>query len=331
MSRLVSPFAVVLLALVSLFPATGQSAFARAIGAHSALPATQDEIVFVDADGIERGTVSLEEIADPFEDYPADRPPAEDSRYVVLTVAFEATGDEAFEASPSHLTLRDANGFLWGSASVPREEDAFPDLSSQTLAPGNRISGAVGFIVPEDTGLDDLFYQPDSGRLIRLADLRDDPEPGPSVGDEVTYVDTEGAEGLVTVREFEDPFEDYPEDRDPEDEARYVLLTVSVENSGDTALDASPGQVTLRDADGFLWGNATVPREDDAFPELSSHTLAPDDRISGVIGFIVPEDAELTTIYYQPESGRVIVLADLAQETERDDEDEDEDEDEDAG
>lgn len=37
------------------------------------------------------------------------------------------------------------------------------------MAPGNRISGVIGYVLPEDAQLARVLYQPDSGRLITLA------------------------------------------------------------------------------------------------------------------------------------------------------------------
>ena len=140
-------------------------------------PAVGTDVPYVDAEGIARGHVTVADVADPFTEYDADYPPEEGTRYVLLTVAFEAAEDQTFAADPYDILLQDTDGFLWGRGSVTRPPEApIPELSSQDLAPGNRISGVIPYVVAADAVIDHILYQPESGRLIRLADLV--PEPG---------------------------------------------------------------------------------------------------------------------------------------------------------
>ena len=109
-------------------------------------------------------------MADPFTEYDADYPPEEGTRYVLLTVAFEAAEDQTFAADPYDILLQDTDGFLWGRGSVTRPPEApIPELSSQDLAPGNRISGVIPYVVAADAVIDHILYQPESGRLITLS------------------------------------------------------------------------------------------------------------------------------------------------------------------
>ena len=45
-----------------------------------------------------------------------------------------------------------------------------PDLTSDPIAPGESVTGFVGFGVPEDVEIVNVFYLPDSVRLIRIYD-----------------------------------------------------------------------------------------------------------------------------------------------------------------
>lgn len=128
------------------------------------------DVPYVDAEGVARGHVTVTDLADPFTEHHADYPPEEGSRYVMLTVAFEAAADQTFEADSYDILLQDTKGFLWGRDSVTRPpETAIPELSSQEMAPGNRISGVIGYVVPADAVIARVLYQPESGRLIALA------------------------------------------------------------------------------------------------------------------------------------------------------------------
>lgn len=287
---------------------------AVASGAGAQAPdAVEANVTVTDADGNELGTISVEDVEDPFEGYAEGYEPADETRYALVTAAFEATGEAPFEANPRGLVLRDSDGHHWTPYSIVREDDNPPELQAQTMSPGNRISGVVGFQIPEDVELSALYYQPESSRLILLAELQEEPAPGPVLGDEVSYasMETEGVEGIVVVQDIEDPFDDLAEGYEPAEDSRYLLMTVSFEATGDQPLDADPYDLLLRDTDGFVWSHASVPREDDSAPELQSQTLSPGNRISGVVGFQIPENSELAELFWQPESGRLIRLVDF--------------------
>ena len=266
-----------------------------------------------DADGEELGVITVLEAEDEFDGYAPGWEPAEEIRYVVLTVSFEATGDLPFDANPSQLVLRAVDGFHWAPYQFVRVEENPPQLQAQTMSPGNRISGVVGFRVPVGVDLDSVYYQPEGSRLILLARLSHEPQQAPVLDDEVPYssVSVEGASGIVIVSDLEDPFEDMPEGAAPSEGGRYLIVTVSFESTGDAPFDASPNSLLLRDTDGNLWSYTSVPREDPTLPELQSQTLSPGNRISGVVGFQVPEDAELSELFWQSESGRLIRLVDF--------------------
>jgi hypothetical protein len=91
----------------------------------------------------------------------------------MVTLVYENTSDDRFFVEPYGLLLRDANGNLWSATSVTRleETELVPDITSAQLAPGDRLSGAVVFVVPEGTGLAGIYTSPVSGQLLQLADL----------------------------------------------------------------------------------------------------------------------------------------------------------------
>ena len=273
------------------------------------------DVPYTDPAGAEAGLVTIRKIEDPFTGYREDSPPADGQKYVLLTVAFEAADDKPFEAHPSDIILQDTDGFLWSYTDVTRPADATPkELQSQDLAAGDRVSGVIGFVVPKSSIIDQVFYQPPSGgRLITLVDQV--PQVGPPVGTDVPYSDPTGAEaGLVTVRSMEDPFTAYREDSPPADGQRYVLLTVAFEAADDKPFEAHPSDIILQDTDGFLWSYTDVTRPSDATPkELQSQDLAAGDRVSGAIGFVVPESSIIDQVFYQPTSGgRLITVVDAS-------------------
>ena len=146
----------------------------------------------MDDEGVTRGTIEISEIGDPFTGFDPAAPPAAGSRYVGLTAVFTAADDQQFETDPYGVTLLDTTGTLWTPTFVPRPADAVvPDAQAQTMAPGNRLSGFIGYTVPEDVVIDEILYQPDFFyHAIKLADLV--PGAGPAAGEEVAYTAEDG-------------------------------------------------------------------------------------------------------------------------------------------
>lgn len=312
MRRSLVPAIVLLFGLLQVGAATLPAAAAAAWQAPSAQ--LGDPFLYVDAEGVERASIAISAVEDPFEDFAPGYEPEADARYVLLTVVFENIGPGPFETRPDQIALQDAAGFIWSSASVERGEDVtIPILRSVEMAPGDRVSGVVAFQIPDEAEPARVLYQPESSRMLILANVQAVPSPVPGIGTEIAYVDAEtGAEGLITVSEVADPFEDVAEGYEAEAGSRYLLLTVAVENTGSSLLAFNPNHLLARDGAGNLWATATVRRPDDVIvPDLQSQDLAPGSRVTGVVGFQVPADVPVSEVLYQPLSGRIIVLAQL--------------------
>ena len=272
------------------------------------------DVPYVDPTGAEGGLVTVRKVEDPFTAFREDSPPGADQRFVQVSVAFEAADDKPFEAHAGDILLQDTDGFLWSAADVTRPSDATPKIiQSQDLSAGDRVSGAIDYVVPKAATIARILYQPPSGgRLIALAEQV--PQAGPPVGTDVPYVDPTGAEGgLVTVRKVEDPFTAFREDSPPGADQRFVQVSVAFEAADDKPFEAHAGDILLQDTDGFLWSAADVTRPSDATPKIiQSQDLSAGDRVSGAIDYVVPQAATIARILYQPPSGgRLITVADL--------------------
>ena len=281
--------------------------------AQMSAPTLGTPIPYVDADGVARGSITVTEIIDPFEQYNPDYPPEAGSRVVAVTVAFDADAGDRFEVTPWAVVLQDSDGFIWTQGSVLFAADMLiPELTSQTLAPGSRITGIVGFVLPDGAEPARVFYQPESSRLIALAELSD--VTPPSLGDPVDLIDTNGGMGIVRVTEAIDPFAGFDPGYPPEPGTRFVALTLVYENSGGGRFDIEPYGLLLRDANGNLWYPASLfrPAESIVIPDLTGDQLAPGDRRSGLIGFAVPEGVGLEGLYLSPVSSQLLTLARFA-------------------
>jgi hypothetical protein len=103
-----------------------------------------------------------------------------------MDVVWENTGATVYDAEPTELYLRTAAGDLIYPAGVYREDvTVLPDLAAQPLAPGDRISGFVGYQIPADATVVAIDYWPESGRRAMIGDLVGD-GPVPTAGPVVT-------------------------------------------------------------------------------------------------------------------------------------------------
>jgi len=287
-------------------------AFIMAIGVGGPVAAQDEPVGFLDAAGTSLGTITIREFADPYTEFEPTRPPAEGQRYALLTVTFEAAEDQAFPTDPRQIQLQDAAGYLYGPVGVPRPADSIiPDLQGQTLAPFDRISGVVGYVLPEDASVVRVVYRGDGSRFIPIS------EPGTSaavgVAEPRTFSDADGtALGTITVRELADPFTEYEPTRPPAEGQRYVMLTMAFEAAQDQAMHADPRAVWLVDASGSVYRPVGIARPaPQLMQDLDIQPLSPGDRISGVIGFQVPADAVLDSIVYASEGSRYVAVTDL--------------------
>jgi hypothetical protein len=107
-------------------------------------------------------------------------------RYVGLNVVWENTGELVYDANPTELYLRTADGDLYYATGLTREDiTVVPDLAAQPMAPGDRISGFVGYSIPTDATVVAVDYWPESGRRAMIGDLVGD-GPVPTAGPAVT-------------------------------------------------------------------------------------------------------------------------------------------------
>ncbi len=267
---------------------------------------------YVDADGVTHGTVTIRSVADPYTEFDPTYPPAEGERYVLLDVVFEAAADQPFWADPYAIVLQDAEGYLRWSSSLPRVQPVtLPDFQSQTMGPGDRLSGAIGFKVPTGAVSDAVLYLPESERMITLSTFTQ-AEPRP-VGTEVEVADAAGvSHGTVTVRAIRDPYTEFDPAQPPAEGTRYVLATVVFQAAIDQQLGFDPWQIVLQDENGRFIRPSRVPRPaEDIVPDLQAQVLAPDDRSSGYVGYNVPADTRITSVLWAPEAGRFIRIADV--------------------
>ncbi len=280
-----------------------------AIAAHAQAP-IGTEVPYVDADGVARGTVLIKELSDPFTGNDPARPAPDGQRYIGLSVAFTAADDQSFNANPSYIILRATDGHLYQPGYVPRLPDELsPDLQAQTMAPGNRVSGFIGYTVPTDAVIEEITYTDSTYRALPLADLV--PTAGPAADTPVDYVADDGTKGQFTIT-VADPFTDFDPTYPAPEGSRYVGLDIVATDPGEAPFQVTPNQFYLRDATGNLYYPANVYRPEGAkLPVLEGQPLAAGDRISGFLGFAVPADAPVVAVDLWPGGARRVTIVDL--------------------
>ena len=256
---------------------------------------------YFDDSGNEQGTITVTEIIDPFTGYLEGFGPPEGSKYVLVVMSFEGTGDEGIEAYPPGIFLRVDSGATYGESTIQVPDDFDqPDLTIGSVGPGSLVSGFVGYAVPEDAVADGVLVT-STGTLVIPADLG---IPKPAIDEPVTMTAQDGATLEATVTSVADPYKKVDKERPPADGARYVLIGASLQNTGDGTFRIERNGFLLRDVQGKLWGlseieHAKKPKQQD----IDSTDFASGNRVNGLLPFQVPKDVALEALYYQGDGG----------------------------
>ena len=161
---------------------------------------------------------------------------------------------------------------------------------------------------------------PDEADTEEVADpdeIEGDTNPFPSVGESVPYIAESGQEvATVTVTEVVRGWGGYSEFSEPAVGSEYVGFVIEVESTTPTgAIEVNDFDFLLQDTAGFFGGTSFVSIDEDNPPDPAPLDdpvqLAGGETIEFVVVFEAFEGAELANIFWQPESGRLITLAQL--------------------
>ncbi|MDQ3657710.1 MAG: hypothetical protein M3457_21875 [Chloroflexota bacterium] len=136
-------------------------------------PAIGDTVTYYGEDGNSSGTATVTEITRGWEEFDEFNEPERGSEYVAFTVVVESTISRgAIEVDDYDFSLQTAEGYLWPT-SFASSETAEPPLleDAVSLASGDSEEFTIVFEVFEGEALAHLFWQPDSGVLITMAQL----------------------------------------------------------------------------------------------------------------------------------------------------------------
>ncbi|MBA3379014.1 MAG: hypothetical protein H0T93_09030 [Chloroflexia bacterium] len=136
----------------------------------------------------------------------------------------------------------------------------------------------------------------------------------PAIGDSVTYYGENGdPSGTATVTGIERGWEDFEEFYEPERGSEYVAFTVVVESTiARGAIEVDDYDFSLQTTEGYLWSTSFASSETAEPPLLEDAvSLASGDSEEFTIVFEVFEDEALAHLYWQPDSGVLITMAQL--------------------
>ncbi len=290
----------------------GALVLSLAVSAPVAAQVDSEAVPYLDDQGNLLGTILIRDFTDPYAEFDPASPPAEGLRYALLTLMFDAAEDAAFPTDPRQVQLQDSNGYLHYPQPVRRPADSvMPDLQSQVLAPLDRVSGHIPYVLPADAEIVRIVYRGDGRRIMPIADIG---EAGSvTVGEPKVITDVAGTPyGSVTVREVMDPFMDFDPNGPPTEGHRYVILDMVFDAAEDQAIQASPNSVGLVATNGMIYWPAWVPRPQPFLLQyLESQPLSPGDRVSGVVAFAIPQDVEIDFVVYNLEANRFLSVADF--------------------
>ncbi len=136
----------------------------------------------------------------------------------------------------------------------------------------------------------------------------------PEIGDTVTYYGENGdPSGTATITAIERGWEEFDEFNEPERGYEFVAFTVVVESTiSRGAIDVEEFDFSLQTAEGYLWSTSFASSET-ADPPLLEDTvsLASGDSEEFTIVFEVFEGEALSHLFWQPDSGVLITMAQL--------------------
>ncbi|MDQ3780694.1 MAG: DUF4352 domain-containing protein [Chloroflexota bacterium] len=122
----------------------------------------------------------------------------------------------------------------------------------------------------------------------------------PVVGAAVPYLNEQGEEiGTVSVVEVTDPWEDFSEFIEVDEDLRYIGVEISFAATTEP-IEANAFDFRLQTADGFFYGDAYISRDISSgdTPDLETISVDPGDEVSGLVFYEVPVDAESARILW---------------------------------
>jgi hypothetical protein len=143
---------------------------------------------------------------------------------------------------------------------------------------------------------------------------QDPATPAAFPADPVTVLAVDGSvAGEMTISEIIDPFEDYNPNSPPQRGFRYIVIMMSISNTGARPLNFNPNHVQLLDSQGYLAGPSSVQLlPESTIVALTAQDIAPGATLTGSIIVQTLLDVGIAEVLYAPASDRAVALARFA-------------------
>lgn len=268
-------------------------------------------VPLIGPDGAPVGTITVSNITDPFTGFDAGSAPQRGYHYVLAEVTISNTSAAPMEVYTNYLVGIDNEGFVAQEPYISFSDATLTPLeSTDALAAGSSVTGVIPYQLFGDTTLERIIYSPNYDRQITALDLRTAPVVA---GTPVSIMDTTGAEtAQVTVNGVTDPFTGYDSFSAPPRGSRYIMLDVTVTNTGTGVLSVSPSDLSVVDSDGFVLSSSYTSRTDQTLPDFDYLDLNPGESQQGAIVYEVYEGVPAAQVNWGDGYTSLNVVADLS-------------------
>jgi hypothetical protein len=285
------------------------------VAAQDATPAASGPATIIGGDGAEAATVTLTDFVQPFEDYDPNYTPTLGYHFVMASITVENTGSQPFSIYPTDFQLVDANGFTYYITQLARtDQSGVGDFSGQdSMSAGDKVSGAIYFQVLNGATVQSLVYYAQGNRIVTISKFAD--AAVAPLGEPTTIVDYDGTSWAeITASDLEDPFTAYQQGYDPERGQHYVLVNLTITNTGERPLNFDPSAFYLVDKEGFAYSLDYLTFPDDSPLKNLEYTdsLEPGASVSGVITFQVVNGVESSAIVFLGRGDRLVTIVDTS-------------------
>ncbi|MDQ2682093.1 MAG: DUF4352 domain-containing protein [Chloroflexota bacterium] len=275
-------------------------------------PELGETVVLFDSGGDPSVNIAVTTLNDPDDEVEnADR----GFHWVGIEVVIENVGNSPYSPNVYGIQLVDGEGFISSASFASRSSEDYtarPDLSSTEVEAGATVSGWLFFQVingaePAWIVLNDSFG---TQQFAVLANLQ-----GTEIEDGSVHpvYDASAEEiGTVSVDEIIVGFEDVDPSVSADRGQQVVGVNVTIENTGEADLEPNSYAFYLVDDLGYLYYPSYFFRDTagtEAYPDLTSETLAPGASVTGLITYQIPSVAEVSYVIYQPDFSQLYLVA----------------------
>lgn len=146
--------------------------------------------------------------------------------------------------------------------------------------------------------------------------LAQDATPTLPFGGSGGAVEFKNVEGVVIaklgVSKVADPFSAYNPAYPPPRGNRFILLSVTVENTGTANFVFDPNTIFIQDVDNFVVYPTSVDLgPEPAEPAITYQEVPPATTVTGVIGYVLIQGIAPARVFYSPSRDRLVLLSEL--------------------